>query len=123
MVAIWASAQKEGHLRRIDGRFGHKQTLGNGRTSACVKVLACLITRIRFFENASGLLPVCPMLLKRQGIPLTSLSREKIAAIEMDGASKLIDRIDDGMNDVRAQRLSVHCTKGLRTRSLDLVRG
>src|SRR6516164_8824638 len=61
------------------------------------------------------------MLLKSQGIPLASLRREKIATVDMDGARKPIDRIDDGMNDVSAQRFSVHCAKGLCTGGLDLV--
>jgi hypothetical protein len=44
-------------------------------------------------------------------VPLASFRSEKIAAIDVNGACKLIDRIDDGMNDVSAQRLGIPCAK------------
>src|SRR5262245_40660894 len=61
------------------------------------------------------------MLLKRHRVPLASFSGEKIAAIDVYGACKLIDRIDNGMDDVSAQRLSVHRAQGLRASCLDFV--
>jgi hypothetical protein len=42
------------------------------------------------------------MLFKRHGVPFASFGGEKIAAVDVYGACKLIDRIDNGMDDVRA---------------------
>src|SRR5262245_24721979 len=61
------------------------------------------------------------MLLKRHRVPLASFSGEKIAAVDVYGACKLINRIDNGVDDVSAQWFSVHRAQSLRASCLDFV--
>src|SRR5262249_17354151 len=61
------------------------------------------------------------MFEKAHRIPFTALCREKIAAIYVDGAGKFVDGINDGMDDVGTQRLSIHFAKRLGAGCLDLV--
>src|SRR5688572_17050912 len=63
------------------------------------------------------------MLLKRHRVPLASFSGKKIAAVDMYGARKLIDRIDYGMDDVIAQRFSVPRAQSPCAGGLDFVWG
>ena len=80
-----------------------------------------LAKRPRVSQCGGVWLPRNVMLLKRHRVPLASLGGEKIAAIDVYGACKLIDRIDNGMDDVRAQRLSIHRAQSFRAGCLDFV--
>src|SRR5262249_107037 len=61
------------------------------------------------------------MFEKAHRIPFTALCREKIAAIYVDGAGKFVDGINDGMDDVGTQRLSIRFAKRLGAGCLNFV--
>src|SRR6478609_11763755 len=61
------------------------------------------------------------MLFKRHRVPLASFSGKKISAIDVYGACKPIDRIDNGMDDISTQRLGVCRAQSLCASGLDFV--
>ena len=88
----------------------------------CAETLARFEPSVRFFEQASRSLAVRQMFFERERIPLAPLGRKKVAAIDVDGAGELVDRVEDRMDDIVTQRLSIGCAKRLSSRRLDLVR-
>src|SRR5262245_36833579 len=110
-----------GQKRTLASCAHHALGQASKSRSGCAEVFGCLVTSVCFFEHTPGPLAIRPMLLKRHRVPLASFSGEKIATIDVYGARKLIDRIDNGMDDVSAQRLSVHRAQGLRASCLDFV--
>lgn len=47
------------------------------------------------------------MFFKCKRIPLAALGSEEVASIDVDGAGQLVDRINDRMDDVGAERLGI----------------
>ena len=61
----------------------------------CAETLARFEPSVRFFEQASRSLAVRQMFLERERIPLAPLGRKKVAAIDVDGAGELVDRVEN----------------------------
>src|ERR1700730_1691387 len=111
---------REASLQEIRGL----STLDNARLTtdaAYGDLFTRLISRVGFFKHTPGPLAVRQMFQKRLGVPFAAFCREKITAIDVDGASKFIDGIYDRVNDISAQGFCIHFTKRLCASSFDLV--
>jgi hypothetical protein len=66
-----------------------------GNRSAGRRTQTCLVTCIRPLKHAARLLAVGAVLVKCQRVPFAALGGKEIAAIDMDCAGELIDRVND----------------------------